>query len=298
MRITLEADGSQEDAATDALLRAVGHMGVEILDQSAARLVPEVRDLAPGRILLRVYVADDVVAGLEIDLSQLPGAVLHPPLVIEDDWKERWKDFFTVTRVGERIVVRPPWESLEEPPAQGQIDIVIEPGMAFGTGTHETTRLSLAALERIVAGGDRVLDVGCGSGILSIAAARLGAAEVLGLDIDDPAMDAARENARANGVERRVRAERTPLSGVPGIWDVVVANILSSILVTLSEQLVAHVRPGGRLLLSGILDEEADDVAHVFETLGVSEVDRHHLAHWVALVMERPAETGRPADPS
>lgn len=263
--------------------QAAGGAGVEILDRRAAMLVPEVGDLAAGRVLLRAYVEGD--AALPLDLEAFPRATVRGTEPVDDDWQERWKDFFHATRVSDRFVVRPPWENLADPPGPGIIEIVVEPGMAFGTGTHETTRLCIRALDGRVEPGMSVLDVGCGSAILCVAAARLGARPIVGIDIDPGSIQVSRENLRANGVSGRVQVSTMPLAEIDGRWDVVVANILSSILVTLRKDLVARVAPGGRLLLSGILEREADEVAEAFEALGMVEEERTEEAAWACLVM-------------
>ncbi|MFT7626014.1 MAG: ribosomal protein L11 methyltransferase [Myxococcota bacterium] len=299
LRLTVEADLADEEAIAD-ILAALSGSGVEILDTRATLLVPEAGDLRPGRILLRVYIDTDesgpVSAG-DVDLSEFPTATIGDPEPVSDDWQTRWKDFFHVTRVSERFIVRPPWESLEEPPDPQTIELVIEPGMAFGTGTHETTRLCLRALDSLVEPGTHTLDVGCGSGILSIAAAQLGARPIVALDIDQPAVDATLANAKVNRVEGRIDVSMTDLQDVPGTFDLVIANILSSILVQIKEGLKAHVSPGGSLLLSGILVEDGDSVLAEFldadfqgadfQDADFFEVSRITESAWVCLLLRR-----------
>ena len=189
--------------------------------------------------------------------------------------------------MGERLVVRPPWEEMEGL-QRGDIELIIEPGMAFGTGTHETTRLCLRALERLELAGTRILDVGCGSGVLSIAAVRLGAESSVAIDIDEAAIDATHGNTAANRVEGRVEVSTTPLRDIEGTFDVVLANILSSILVDLRDLLAAHVRPGGRIVLSGILAGEADYLARVYAEAGLIEDERLTDGDWLCLVCRKP----------
>jgi len=289
LRVTVEANAGDEESVADFLNSAAGGSGVEILDQRAAKLVPEVGALAPGRILLRVYLDSTDYGDLDLDLSAWPTASIHAPEPVKSDWQQQWKAFFKPTRVSDRFIIRPPWESLEELPAPGTFEIIIEPGMSFGTGTHETTQLCIRALDGLVPAGGTVLDVGCGSGILSIAAAKLGAATITGIDIDPPAVESTHENARVNRVADRIKASNTPLDDMPGEYDLVVANILSSILITLRHGLAAHVVPGGTLLLSGVLAAEADDVGTAFEALGLEEFDRLTDSEWSCLMMRRPA---------
>ncbi len=287
LRVTVEADASDEEPIADLLNTAAAGGGVEILDGRAAALVPEAEALTPGRILLRVYLEGRQGDELTVDLSRWPTAVLRAPDSVDDDWQQQWKAFFRRTRISDRFTVKPPWEALDDVPAPGTFEIVIEPGMSFGTGTHETTQLCVRALDGVVEQGDRVLDVGCGSGILSIAAAKLGASRVTAIDIDPPAIEATAENARVNRVASRIEAGTQPLVSVAGEFDVVVANILSSILIALAAQLAARVRPGGRLLLSGILTSESDDVADALALHGMTERDRLSDSEWACIVMER-----------
>jgi ribosomal protein L11 methyltransferase len=179
-------------------------------------------------------------------------------LVAEQDWAEAWKEHFGVERYGNHIVVVPTWRHYTA--SQGDVVIRLDPGMAFGTGQHETTRMCLEALERAVAPGDTVLDLGCGSGILAIAAARLGASEVVALDVDQDAARITAENALLNRVDGLVRVatgslgERWPFAEPPERrFDIVVANILARVIVELAPDISSILRRGGRLIASGII---------------------------------------------
>lgn len=190
-------------------------------------------------------------------------------------WLDAWRVFARSVRAG-RLVVHPAWT--EAPPTEPD-DIVLEidPGRVFGHGGHPTTRLLLEDLERRISGGERVLDVGCGSGVLAVAAALLGAAHVAGIDIDPDAADVTAANATVNGVD--VEASATPLAEVEGVYDVVLANIGAEVLRELAPDLQARVAPGGVLLLSGLLAERWEDVASCYAgTVTVTELDG-----WVAL---------------
>lgn len=174
--------------------------------------------------------------------------------VAEEDWVQLTQAQFEPICISKRLWIVPSWH---EPPDPEAITLVLDPGMAFGTGSHPTTRLCLEWLERTITPGVSVLDYGCGSGILAIAAARFGAAEVLGVDIDAQAVAIARDNARRN----RVRAHFTDsANALQGQFDIVIANILSNPLKALAPALCAHVRPGGMLALSGILVEQAEEL--------------------------------------
>lgn len=198
--------------------------------------------------------------------------------IVGDDWRERWKAFFHTTRVGERLVVRPSWETHDA--QEGDLEIVLDPGQAFGTGTHETTRLVMRELEARVSGGEHVLDVGCGSGILGIAALKLGAARVVAVDVDPIAVRVTDENAEINAVA--IEASSTPIEDVPGRYPIVLANIRSPILIPMTESLVAHLTPGGVLVLSGLLAEEESEIRAVYDAhLRFDGVRRD--GDWIAL---------------
>jgi ribosomal protein L11 methyltransferase len=215
-------------------------------------------------------------------------------IVREADWAEEWKAFFPVLRVGRRLVIRPTWRSHRA--RHGDVVIELDPGMAFGTGLHPTTRLCLAALETLAdeqgIDGARVLDVGCGSGILAIAAARLGAATALGIDTDPIAVDATLANARRNRLGRRIAArEGTIPTGEPA-FDVVLANLIAGVLVPLAGGLRAELRPGGRLVASGIFVDREAEVRASFEAAGLELTDRAAEGDWIAITC-RPALKGR-----
>lgn len=206
----------------------------------------------------------------------------------EEDWANAWKDHYQPVRVGKRVVVRPPWREYEAQPE----DIVIEldPGMAFGTGTHPTTRLCMMALEEAIEPSQRVLDVGTGSGVLAIAAVRLGAASVDAVDIEPVSVRAAKENRDRNGVHDALRVEVGSVGTdepFEGTYDLVLANIIARILIELGEGIVPHVAEGGTLVLSGIIETKEDAVRQWFEPRGFELVKRSQMEDWVALVYRR-----------
>ena len=220
-----------------------------------------------------------------------PIGELRTRLVDEADWADAWKAYFPVMRVGKRLVIRPTWRRHRALP--GDVVVALDPGMAFGTGLHPTTRLSLAALERAANRGEvsaaRLLDIGCGSGILSIAAARLGAASVLGLDIDPIAVEATFANARRNRLGRRIGARLGSLPSGEPPFDVVVANLIASVLVALARPLRDELRPGGLLLASGVFEDREAEVARSFEAQGLTVTERSVEGQWVALAARRPS---------
>ncbi len=214
-----------------------------------------------------------------------PIGELRTRIVHETDWAEAWKAYFPVLRVGRRLVIRPTWRRHQR--QAGDVVLALDPGMAFGTGLHPTTRLCLAGLEgladRGLLAGMTVLDVGCGSGILTIAALKLGAATALGVDTDSIAIEATLANARRNSVVRRLRASPGSLPSGHSAFDVVLANLIAGVLVPLAPLLRDELRPGGSLLASGIFVDREIDVRQAFETAGLAVVDRRAEGDWVAL---------------
>lgn len=216
---------------------------------------------------------------------------LRTRIVREEDWADAWKAHFPVLRIGRRLVIRPTWRRHRRGP--DDVIVAMDPGMAFGTGLHPTTRLCLAALESVAdrgaLAGARVLDVGCGSGILAIAALRLGAATAVGVDTDPIAVEATVANARRNGLARRVHARAGSLPSGDTPFDIVLANLIAGVLVPLAPALRDEIRPGGTLLASGIFVDREAEVVTAFEAAGLVIGERSVDGDWVALVAHRPA---------
>ena len=210
---------------------------------------------------------------------------LRTRLVDEADWADAWKAHFPVMRIGRHVVIRPTWRRHRAAP--DDVVLAIDPGMAFGTGLHPTTRLCLVALERLAdAGrmtGARVLDVGCGSGILAIAAVRLGAADAVGVDTDPIAIESTLANARRNRLAPRVRASVGSLPTGEPPFDVIAANLIAGVLVQIAAQLAAELAAGGRLVASGIFVDREGEVRHAFEATGLAVTERTAEGDWVAL---------------
>jgi ribosomal protein L11 methyltransferase len=226
-----------------------------------------------------------------------PIGELQTRLVHEEDWAEAWKSHFPVLRIGRRIVIRPTWRRHRRRP--DDVVLSLDPGMAFGTGLHPTTRLCLAALEALADegglsrghardGAARVIDVGCGSGILAIAAGKLGAGELLGVDTDPIAVESTRLNARLNGLARRLPVEQGSVPSGKGPFDLVLANLIASLLERLAPALRDETVSGGRILASGIFRDREDDVRAAFEAAGLTMGRRWAEEDWVALEAIRP----------
>jgi ribosomal protein L11 methyltransferase len=208
-----------------------------------------------------------------------------------DAYLDAWRAWARPVRAGARFVLVPSWLTGDASMvAPDDLTIVLDPGRAFGSGSHPSTRLVLALMEDLVRPGATVLDVGTGSGVLAVGACLLGAASVVAIDVDPVAVTATTGNAEANGVADRIAVATTPVAEVPGAFDLVVANIGAAVLRGLAPELVARVRPGGRLLLAGLLAAQADDVAVSFT--GAVEAGRVEELGWVAVELTVPSRSG------
>jgi ribosomal protein L11 methyltransferase len=219
-----------------------------------------------------------------------PVGPLHVRALEEEDWANSWKRFYSVQRVGTRTVIVPSW--LEYEPAPDEVVLHLDPGMAFGTGLHPTTQLCVRLLERFARPEVQMLDLGTGSGILAIAAAKLGAAPVLALDTDPVAVEVARENLTRNTVRGNVHATvgtlgtlALPFAMPP--YDLVVANIIADVLIALAADLEVVLTPGGTLISSGIILDREDEVTLTYAAAGLTLRERHQQGDWVALVHTR-----------
>jgi len=202
----------------------------------------------------------------------------------EDEWQE-WKRFFKPVLVSDRIVIKPTWEKYEK--AEGQLIVEIDPGMAFGTGSHESTRMCIQLLDEVIEGGERVFDVGTGSGILAIAAARLGAGPVFGIDNHEDSVRVAGENVALNGVEGIVTVSTMPLDNIKEDYRIVVANILAEDLIDMCRSLVDRTIEGGEIILSGILTTKAPMVIGAYEGEGVTLEKHLEEGDWSALMFKK-----------
>jgi ribosomal protein L11 methyltransferase len=301
IELSVRADLEAVEAVSEILSRfAPGgtsvEPGFELVDEGlSAQVDPNqpaiVRAYLPGRDRSAARAA---VGAARTALGHLQAFELRPigelqvSVVHEADWANAWKAHFPVLRIGRRLVIRPTWRRHRRRP--GDVVLALDPGMAFGTGLHPTTRLCLAAIERwsddgLIAGA-RLLDVGCGSGILMIAAGLFGAAELVGLDTDPIAAEASAANARRNRLAVEVRGGSLPSRRGP--FDLVAANLIASVLIILADQLRGELRPGGRLLASGIFVDREPEVDGALAAAGLRRIDRTADGEWVALEFERP----------
>ena len=242
------------------------------------------------------------IAAVRIAMAELKDR--HPeyaPLLltmegVEDaDWENNWKQFYKPMEIGERLIVIPDWEEADP---QGRVALRLNPGLTFGTGSHATTRLCLQALEKLVRPGMSVLDLGCGSGILSIAALLLGADRAYACDIDEKAVDVAYENAALNGVGKdryTVRAgdvlsDQGLRRDMGGGWDIVVANIVADVIIALAPAALDLMKPGGVFLCSGIIDQRADEVREALEAQGFTIREANTSEGWYSFLCGGPGE--------
>ena len=295
----MEADVEAVEAVSEVLGRIAAGTAVRPTrlirdpgDELSAREDPT----APYEVT--AHIPDDAAAPAAVDTTERalwhlqafglrPVGELRVRAVEDTDWLERWKEGYAPQRIG-RVVVVPSW--LDEPLAPDEVAVRLDPGMAFGTGLHPTTRGCLALMQRIGPVPPRVLDVGSGSGILALATLRLGAGQVDCLDTDAEAVRATLANAEANGLGGRVTATQGSLPATPPVdpYPLVLANLVATVLVELASRLAAHLAPAGTLLASGIIEGRADEVMHAFRAAGLAVEERLDDGEWVSLRVTRP----------
>jgi ribosomal protein L11 methyltransferase len=308
LEITVNCDSENAEAVADVLARyAPGGVAIQqnALDLTGEEWQPD-GPLEPIASV-RAYLAFE--PGLDERRRQVEEALWHlrqiasipePQFrtVVEEEWANVWKEHFHVTRIGKRLVVKPSWR--EYTPQANDIVLELDPGMAFGTGLHPTTQMCLLALEKYVRGGERVLDLGTGSGILAIAAVKLGAAACLASDIDPVAVEAARANVSANQVSNRVQVEQGSLTQISNLkfqiskdasqnsdlnFDILLVNILAKIIVELCGQGLGEVvKPGGLAIFAGLIDTQEAEVREALKGAGLAVIERTQEKDWVGLV--------------
>jgi ribosomal protein L11 methyltransferase len=273
------------DTFRDTLIQRLseaGCLGVIENDESLVAYFPEQLDIRDVKTDLSLIKALLEKAGRSHELSY------ECALIPEQDWNAAWKKDFRPVDAGERFTIIPPWE--EKRP--GRINLVIDPCMAFGTGHHETTRSCLALMEKYAdpCAQGCFLDLGTGTGILAIAASKLGCHHVIGIDTDPLAVDAARKNIKINQTPD-VEIRGANLSEVKGTFNVIAANLISGVLVELAGELSSHLNIGGIAILSGILSGQDDEVVEAMSGVGFRTIERYPDGKWTSLVVERSART-------
>ena len=256
---------------------------VDLIEQE---LLDKPRDI----VIVHMYLAPDETPAEVLPLfrERLDAAgvpyTLDTAGVQQEDWQNAWKKYYHAMDIGSRLAIVPGWESYDT----DRIRITMDPGLAFGTGTHETTALCLELLDSLVQGGERVLDVGTGSGILAIAALKLGAREADGVDIDPMCVRTAGENAERNGVDGRFRVLVGDLSDkAEGVYDIISANIVAAAILSLAPAVPALMAPGAKFICSGIIDERKDEVLAGLQASGLRPVEIKEKRGWVCILCEK-----------
>ncbi|MEM6280941.1 MAG: 50S ribosomal protein L11 methyltransferase [Chloroflexota bacterium] len=289
MALRVEAELAETIAAQ---LASYGYKGV-VLERDD---IPDTDPWDEGNIpppmhqVVRVYLPhDDDVA---VKQQELIGILSHYPVeepvfrdVQEQDWAEAWKVHYHTLRLGQRLVIRPEWESAEIGP--DDVEIVLDPGMAFGTGTHPTTQLCMEAVERLLETGDSVVDLGCGSGILAIAAAKLGAGDIFAIDNDAVAAESARENLTRNHVSDRIELATGSLADVLVTgkqFDFALVNILARVIIPMCDEGLGNiVKPGGKAIFSGLIESQTEDVEAALIHTGLQPQKRVQMGDWMLI---------------
>lgn len=265
-------------------VQAIAH--IDLIEQD---LIDQPRDV----VKIHLYLSPDATPAEVVELlrGRLLAAGVEAALatiaVQQEDWETAWKKYYHPIEIGRRLAVVPSWE---EYAGKGRAVLTLDPGMAFGTGTHETTFLCMEQLDMLVQGGERVLDIGTGSGILAVAALLLGAKEALGIDIDPMCVRTAGENALRNNVQDRFEVRVGDLAAnTGGRYDIITANIVADAIKKLAPDAVPLLAPGGVFIASGIIEERAAEVKQALEACGLAVEDEQYKNGWAALRC-RPAE--------
>ena len=293
-----------EDLDTAMAIMSMIDLGIQVEDYSDIDLKTCYGDLIDESILnadktiasVSVYIPEErsTTDALAFIRERLTEACLDGKLEVvgvnEEDWATSWKAFYHTTRIGKRMVIVPMWEEYE--PQDDDVIIKMDPGMAFGTGTHETTKLVIELLERYTTPGCRMLDVGCGSGILAICASKLGASICRAYDIDPVAVRVTNENIEASGQTNITCKQSDLLRQVDisdGKYDLITANIVSDIIIRMAPDVSTYMNDGATLLASGIITERAEEVTNALTAAGLKVIDRLDDNGWCALVVKKNA---------
>lgn len=267
------------DAHKEALIRKLSELGTLGVIEQRTALIAYFTDTAD----IDTITSELSVIQSLLDSSGREHVSFSRVLVPDQDWNAAWQRSFTAIDIGERFTVLPPWEQ----PKDGRINLIVDPAMAFGTGHHGTTRSCLLLMERLAprTKQERFLDIGTGTGILAIAAAKLGFKEVLGVDTDQLAVDAAIKNCRVNRTEQ-VEIRSGSAADVPGQYDFIAANLISLVLVKLAPDIAAHLAPSGIAVLSGMLTGQDEEVTAAMKLAGLELLEKHVDDKWVTTAVK------------
>lgn len=242
-----------------------------------------------GELEGRIQTLQQEIKALESRGVNMAPAVLTTAELQDEDWSDTWKQYFHTEKPGERVVIKPTWEEYE--PKDDEVVIELDPGAAFGTGTHATTSMCIRQLEKLVKPGMTVFDVGTGSGILSIISAKLGAKNIQAVDYDDSVLKIVEENLEQNNVQDIISVAQSDLmQNVHGKAELVIANIIADIIIRLFDQLDEHLEQGGTLLTSGIIEDRIEDVLAVAEKHGYGVVERLENKGWACITFKRKVD--------
>lgn len=304
----IEVSVTTSEAASEILsdfLMEMGASGTEMVDAKAFKEVArenEYLDYADDglaesygpNVTVRAYYPENadtetLLLSISRKIVELSGTMDTGPGTIrwrmrdDTEWKDNWKAYFKPFKLTGKIVVKPSWEDYS--PVAGQTVIEIDPGMAFGTGTHKTTRMCSMLCEKHLRQGDSVLDLGCGTAILSLVAAKLGAGSVLAVDIDDAAVRTARENVEKNGEAGRIEVRRGVLEDIePQAFDIIMINIIADVIIPLAGKIGEYINKNTRIILSGIIKSRRDEVVSAWKAAGLRLTEEQSMGEWVALV--------------
>lgn len=242
-----------------------------------------------GELEGRIQTLQQEIKALESRGVNTAPAVLTTAELQDEDWSDTWKQYFHTEKPGERVVIKPTWEEYE--PKDDEVVIELDPGAAFGTGTHATTSMCIRQLEKLVKPGMTVFDVGTGSGILSIISAKLGAKNIQAVDYDDSVLKIVEENLEQNNVQDIISVAQSDLmQNVHGKAELVIANIIADIIIRLFDQLDEHLEQGGTLLTSGIIEDRIEDVLAAAEAHGYGVVERLENKGWACITFKRKVD--------
>lgn len=259
---------------------------IDLIEESLLK-----KDRTKGIIHIYINPEENPMESVSFLKERLNASGIEHEITVSDckveDWQNNWKQYFHPMPIGEKLLIRPVW--IDDYDADGRAVLDIEPGLAFGSGSHPTTRLCLETLERYVKNGDEVLDIGCGSGILSIATLLLGAKHALGVDIDSLAVKTAKENAKQNGfTEDRFTAVQGNLSDkVSGKFDIIVANIVADIIMEFNTEVGKFLKDDGVYITGGIIENREDEVLYSFNQNGFEVIERHENNGWLVFVLKK-----------
>ena len=307
IEITIETTSEGADIAAQVLYDA-GVTGVVIEDPNSIRQIQQeesswdyidesILEDMEEKVYIKAYLNNDEY--FEEKLSQIKDKLIYLKnqnlgldlgtldvklsSVKEEDWANNWKQYYKPFKASERIVIKPSWEEYSK--KGDEIVLEMDPGMAFGTGTHETTSLCIQALEKYVKPGAKVIDIGCGSGILAISSVLLGAESAAAIDLDSNAVKITLENAKRNHVEDRINViHGNLLDNVQGRFDVAVANIIADVIINLTSSIGSYLTPDGLFIASGIILERLQDVTHAAETAGLEIIEKKTKGEWAVVV--------------